>query len=92
MAAAPKIKLQSSDSVDIIVGMTSFPHQPYPFLTIHSEREIAERSVLIKNMLEDVGDQAMNDAIPIPNVSIAHCMIRAVANHAHRSMRLFSTR
>ena len=33
------------------------------------EREVAERSVLIKNMMEDIGDQAVNEAIPIPNVS-----------------------
>ncbi|MCJ1256641.1 hypothetical protein MMC24_004465 [Lignoscripta atroalba] len=35
------------------------------------EREVAERSILIKNMMEDVGDQAMNEAIPIPNVNEA---------------------
>ena len=32
------------------------------------ERDVAERSILIKNMMEDIGDQAMNEAIPIPNV------------------------
>lgn len=31
------------------------------------EREVAERSILIKNMLEDLGDSG--EAIPIPNVS-----------------------
>ncbi|KAI9818549.1 MAG: hypothetical protein M1827_000608 [Pycnora praestabilis] len=35
------------------------------------EREVAERSILIKNMLEDVGDQALTEAIPIPNVNEA---------------------
>ena len=30
------------------------------------EREVAERSILIKNLLEDIGDNG--DAIPIPNV------------------------
>lgn len=32
------------------------------------EREVAERSILIKNMMEDIGDQAANETIPIPNV------------------------
>ncbi|GAD97922.1 sulfur metabolite repression control protein C [Paecilomyces variotii No. 5] len=31
------------------------------------EREVAERSILIKNMLEDLGDSG--EAIPIPNVN-----------------------
>jgi len=35
------------------------------------DREVAERSILIKNMLEDVGDQASNEPIPIPNVNEA---------------------
>lgn len=30
---------------------------------------MAERSILIKNMLEDIGDQAMEEDIPIPNVN-----------------------
>ncbi|KAI5854644.1 Skp1 family, dimerization domain-containing protein [Tricharina praecox] len=33
------------------------------------DKEVAERSVLIKNMLEDVGE--VEDAIPIPNVNEA---------------------
>jgi SCF ubiquitin ligase, SKP1 component len=33
-----------------------------------TERTTAERSVLIKNMLEDLGDSG--EAIPIPNVSV----------------------
>jgi len=33
------------------------------------EREVAERSILIKNLLEDIGDNG--DAIPIPNVNEA---------------------
>lgn len=36
--------------------------------TICTEREVAERSILIKNMMEDVGDAATAEAIPIPNV------------------------
>ncbi|KAL9109801.1 MAG: hypothetical protein Q9187_008124 [Circinaria calcarea] len=34
-----------------------------------AEKEVAERSVLIKNMMEDVGEEAINEAIPIPNVN-----------------------
>lgn len=32
------------------------------------EKDVAERSILIKNMIEDVGDEAITEAIPIPNV------------------------
>ena len=32
-------------------------------------RDVAERSILIKNMMDDIGEQAMTEAIPIPNVS-----------------------
>lgn len=34
---------------------------------MYLDRDVAERSVLIKNMLEDLGDSG--EAIPIPNVS-----------------------
>jgi len=37
--------------------------------TLTVDKEVAERSVLIKNMLEDVGE--VEDAIPIPNVNEA---------------------
>ena len=40
------------------IALTSFP-----------DREVAERSVLIKHMMEDIGDQAADQPIPIPNVS-----------------------
>ncbi|EWC47799.1 E3 ubiquitin ligase complex SCF subunit sconC [Drechslerella stenobrocha 248] len=36
---------------------------------IEVEKEVAERSVLIKNMLEDVGDTTVGAPIPIPNVN-----------------------
>ncbi|RMJ21478.1 hypothetical protein PHISP_07654 [Aspergillus sp. HF37] len=36
---------------------------------IFVDRDVAERSVLIKNMLEDLGDSG--EAIPIPNVNAA---------------------
>lgn len=32
---------------------------------------MAERSVLIKNMVGDLGEEAMEEAIPIPNVNAA---------------------
>lgn len=35
------------------------------------ERKVAERSILIKNLLEDLGGDN-DEAIPIPNVSSAH--------------------
>jgi S-phase kinase-associated protein 1 len=35
------------------------------------ERTVAERSVLIKNMVGDLGEEAMTEAIPIPNVNAA---------------------
>jgi S-phase kinase-associated protein 1 len=33
------------------------------------DRQVAERSMLIKNMLEDLGDTALETPIPIPNVN-----------------------
>ncbi len=33
------------------------------------EKAVAERSVLIKNMLEDIGDDASENPIPLPNVN-----------------------
>ncbi|KAI9677520.1 MAG: hypothetical protein M1817_006474 [Caeruleum heppii] len=35
------------------------------------DRDVATRSILIKNMMEDIGDSASNDVIPIPNVNEA---------------------
>jgi hypothetical protein len=46
------------------------------------DRDIVERSILIKNMLEDLGDMS-EESIPIPNVcteSFSHT-IRAAANY-----------
>ncbi|KAK8113655.1 E3 ubiquitin ligase complex SCF subunit scon-3 [Apiospora kogelbergensis] len=37
--------------------------------TIDVEKAVAERSLLIKNMLEDLGDAAVSETIPIPNVT-----------------------
>ena len=39
------------------------------FANNDADRDVAERSVLIKNMMEDIGEQAVTEAIPIPNVS-----------------------
>jgi len=33
-----------------------------------TDRQVAERSMLIKNMMEDLGDEAISTAVPIPNV------------------------
>ncbi|KAA6412242.1 MAG: E3 ubiquitin ligase complex SCF subunit sconC [Lasallia pustulata] len=38
-------------------------------VVISVEREVAERSILIKNMMDDVGEEATTEAIPIPNVN-----------------------
>ncbi|KAL9616793.1 MAG: hypothetical protein Q9160_008356 [Pyrenula sp. 1 TL-2023] len=35
------------------------------------ERKVAERSVLIKNMIDDLGSDSITDPIPIPNVNEA---------------------
>jgi hypothetical protein len=42
------------------------------------DRDVAERSVLIKNMLEDLGDSG--EAIPIPNVSCLTLLLRRRGN------------
>ena len=39
------------------------------------EREIVERSVLIKNMISDLGDEPLADAIPIPNVCLCFTLL-----------------
>ena len=39
-------------------------------LTSPKDKQVAERSLLIKNMLEDLGDAHLNQPIPIPNVSL----------------------
>ncbi|KIV91644.1 E3 ubiquitin ligase complex SCF subunit sconC [Exophiala mesophila] len=35
------------------------------------DRDVAERSVLIKNMVGDLGEEGITEAIPIPNVNAA---------------------
>jgi len=51
--------------------MTTITLRSSDQVDISVEKEVAERSVLIKNMIEDVGDEAMTEAIPIPNVNEA---------------------
>lgn len=73
---APQVKLLTSDNVEVMVGMSSpkgCSLQQSLFesprkLTV-ADRNVAERSVLIKNMLEDLGDASTSEVIPIPNVS-----------------------
>ncbi|KAI1263950.1 S-phase kinase-associated protein 1A [Xylariaceae sp. FL1019] len=38
-------------------------------MDVATEKTVAERSLLIKNMLEDLGDAAAGQVIPIPNVT-----------------------
>lgn len=38
-------------------------------LTRLADRVVAERSVLIKNLIEDLGDDVVSSPIPIPNVN-----------------------
>jgi len=38
---------------------------------ISVDKNVAERSVLIKNMVSDLGEEAMTEPIPIPNVNAA---------------------
>jgi hypothetical protein len=83
MSGTTTIKLQSSDHAEIIVGKLIAPDLTVALAifkvglsystttdtdTTVTEREVVERSVLIKHMMEDLGDQPITDAIPIPNV------------------------
>ena len=75
-----QITLGTSDGAEVKVG-TSANNQLHCSATVsHAyqliERVVAERSILIKNMLEDIGDEAVTEAIPIPNVSKMgrHCL------------------
>lgn len=44
----------------------------YPQIAdVKLEREVAERSVLIHNMVGDLGEESMTEPIPIPNVNAA---------------------
>jgi S-phase kinase-associated protein 1 len=39
-------------------------------IDITVNRDVATRSVLIKNLIEDLGEAATSEPVPIPNVSI----------------------
>lgn len=39
------------------------------------DKEVAERSLLIKNMVGDLGEEATSAPIPIPNVSYCHLSV-----------------
>ena len=67
--AEQPVKLVSSDNVEIVTGMLA-PQQSLTghLLTLNTERKIAERSMLIKNMIEDLGAPG-EEPIPIMNVS-----------------------
>lgn len=65
------VKLISSDNVEIVTGMR--PSLAWPILKARNansltERKIAERSMLIKNMIEDLGAPG-EEPIPIMNAS-----------------------
>lgn len=52
----------------------------------NTERDVAERSLLIKNMLEDLG--GANEEIPIPNVSYPFEVkwpLVTIANHTRNT-------
>jgi hypothetical protein len=69
------IRLQSNDNAVIEVSKCCrplpLPAQPSDHRNADrsAEKKVAERSLLIKNMLEDLGDAAISQTIPIPNVS-----------------------
>jgi S-phase kinase-associated protein 1 len=52
---------------------------------IEVDKDVAERSLLIKNMLEDLGEGAVGQAIPIPNVSepVLRKVIEWCVHHRH---------
>ena len=56
------------ESTFLLVRITSTQDAIASGADLLTERTTAERSVLIKNMLEDLGDSG--EAIPIPNVSV----------------------
>lgn len=72
--APTKIRLQSNDNAAIEVGKLALwpgtPSTPCPLVRAvtdqyRADRQVAERSLLIKNMLEDLGDAALDQTIPI---------------------------
>lgn len=72
-----KLTLVANDGNKIEVGKTPrqtaaipAPHkETFTDLRAPPDRQVAEKSVLIKNMLDDLGDDQMSTEVPIPNVS-----------------------
>jgi hypothetical protein len=65
------VRLQPSDGDEIPVGKLP-AHLEILFALVAdptTERAVAERSILIKNLLDDLPDSANTEAIPIMNVS-----------------------
>ncbi|ORY69765.1 Skp1 family, dimerization domain-containing protein [Pseudomassariella vexata] len=50
-------------------GNTKIKLQSNDNAFIELDRQVAERSILIKHMLEDLGEAALGQTIPIPNVT-----------------------
>ncbi|KAA8572521.1 hypothetical protein EYC84_003133 [Monilinia fructicola] len=53
--------------------------------SITVDRAVAERSMLIKNMLEDLGDGVLSTPVPIPNVNeaVLRKVIEWAEHHKH---------
>ena len=66
--AEQKVKLVSSDNVEIETGEYTRTRLTTTATDSSTERKIAERSMLIKNMIEDLGAPG-EEPIPIMNVS-----------------------
>ena len=89
--ASAQLVLVSSDGVEIPVGKLrqSCDLRKWRFLTLWpTDREVAERSVLIKNMVEDLGEAATAEPIPIPNVRFAPFHLRQLLLTCYRSTNL----
>jgi S-phase kinase-associated protein 1 len=56
-------------------------------VTMDVQRQVAERSILIKNLLEDLGGD-MDEPIPIPNV----CLLTPLTLNEHALIYCRSTR
>ena len=69
MLRSPSVRLRPSLSVLPSCRPSHSKVARWALLTTDTDRDVAERSVLIKNMMEDIGEQAMTEAIPIPNAS-----------------------
>ncbi len=71
-SATQKVKLQASDGEEFEIGTLYryvFPN-PFDCANVQADRQVAERSILIKNLLDDIPDATVGgEAIPIMNVS-----------------------